>query len=149
MSAISNLSYSQAQWPGPCPLESHQSPSEFRTSSWPAWRSPSCCSAVILGPLHHYFPGLDHFPGLHVCLSDGSHPHFANVCYPIASSERAETNFLIHYVAERWASLVAQMVLKKKISLQCRRRFDPWIWKIPARREWQPTPVFLTWEFHG
>ena len=22
-------------------------------------------------------------------------------------------------------------------------RFDPWIGKIPRRREWQPTPVFL------
>ena len=62
------------------------------------------------------------FPGLHVCLSYGLRPHFANVCYLIASSEKAQTNFLIHYVAERWASLVAQMVnKKKKTSLQCRR----------------------------
>ena len=28
-------------------------------------------------------------------------------------------------------------------------RFDPWIWKIPWRREWQPTSVFLPGEFHG
>ena len=29
-----------------------------------------------------------------------------------------------------------------------RRRlgFDPWVGKIPCRREWQPTPVFLPWE---
>ena len=20
---------------------------------------------------------------------------------------------------------------------------DPWVWKIPCRRKWQPTPVFL------
>ena len=27
---------------------------------------------------------------------------------------------------------------------QCgRHRFDPWVGKIPWRREWQPTPVFL------
>ena len=25
----------------------------------------------------------------------------------------------------------------------------PWVWKIPWRREWQPTPVFLPGEFHG
>ena len=24
-----------------------------------------------------------------------------------------------------------------------------WVWKIPWRREWQPTPVFLPGEFHG
>ena len=45
-----------------------------------------------------------------------------------------------------WASLVAQMI----ICLQCRRlRFDPWVGKIPWRREWQPTPIFLTGEIHG
>ena len=27
--------------------------------------------------------------------------------------------------------------------------FDPWVEKIPWRREWQPTPVFLPGEFHG
>ena len=35
----------------------------------------------------------------------------------------------------------------KKICLQCRRhrrcKFDPWVGKIPWRRKWQPTPVFL------
>ena len=30
-----------------------------------------------------------------------------------------------------------------------RRRFGPWVWKIPWRREWQPTPVFLPGESHG
>ena len=27
--------------------------------------------------------------------------------------------------------------------------FDPWVRKIPWRRDWQPTPVFLPGEFHG
>ena len=27
--------------------------------------------------------------------------------------------------------------------------FDPWVWKIPWRRAWQPTPVFLPGESHG
>ena len=26
---------------------------------------------------------------------------------------------------------------------------DPWVKKIPWRREWLPTPVFLPGEFHG
>ena len=34
--------------------------------------------------------------------------------------------------------------------LQCKiPRFDPWIGKMPLRRKWQPTPVFLSWKFHG
>ena len=28
-------------------------------------------------------------------------------------------------------------------------RFDSWMGKIPWRRKWQPTPVFLPGEFHG
>ena len=34
-------------------------------------------------------------------------------------------------------------------SCQCRRLgFNPWVRKIPWRRKWQPTPVFLPGEFH-
>jgi len=29
-----------------------------------------------------------------------------------------------------------------------RCEFDPWVGKIPWRRAWQPTPVFLPGEFH-
>ena len=37
-----------------------------------------------------------------------------------------------------------------RIHLQCKRpRFDPWVRKIPWRREWLPTRVFLPGEFHG
>ena len=30
-----------------------------------------------------------------------------------------------------------------------RFRFSPWVWKIPCRRAWQPTPRFLPGESHG
>ena len=30
-----------------------------------------------------------------------------------------------------------------------RPRFDPWVGKIPWRREWLPTPVFLPGESHA
>ena len=37
-----------------------------------------------------------------------------------------------------------------KICLQSRRPgFDPMVLKIPWRRKWQPTPVFLLGKFHG
>ena len=32
---------------------------------------------------------------------------------------------------------------------QCRTRFNSWVEKIPWRREWQPTPIFLPGEFQG
>ena len=38
----------------------------------------------------------------------------------------------------------------ERICLQCRRPgFDSWVRKIPWRRTWQPTPVFLLGKFHG
>ena len=42
--------------------------------------------------------------------------------------------------------------LSKESACQCRGhrrpRFDPWVRKMPWRREWQPTPVFLPGEAH-
>ena len=33
---------------------------------------------------------------------------------------------------------------------QCRRcRFNPWVGRIPWRKKWQPTPVFLPGKSHG
>ena len=41
----------------------------------------------------------------------------------------------------------------KESACQCRRcsrrGFDPWVWKIPWRRKWQPTLVFLPRKSHG
>ena len=43
-------------------------------------------------------------------------------------------------------------IKKKKSSCQCRRckrrRFNPWVRKIPWNRKWKPTPVFLPGKFH-
>ena len=45
------------------------------------------------------------------------------------------------------ASLVAQTV--KKPPAMRRLRFDPWFGRIPWRRKWQFTPVFLPGKSHG
>ena len=45
------------------------------------------------------------------------------------------------------ASLVAQSV--KNLPENRRPGFDSWVGKIPWRRKWQPTPVFLPGESHG
>ena len=41
----------------------------------------------------------------------------------------------------------------KEPTCQCRtgkrRGFDPWVGKLPWRRKWQPTPVFLPGKSHG
>ena len=42
--------------------------------------------------------------------------------------------------------LVAQLV--KNLPTMQEMGFDPWIGKIPWRRKWQPTPVFLPEKSH-
>ena len=42
-----------------------------------------------------------------------------------------------------WASQVAPVVKNPRL------RFDPQIGKVPQRRKWQPTPIFLPGESHG
>ena len=50
------------------------------------------------------------------------------------------------YIVLRASSLVAGSAV---ICLQSwRPRFDPWVRKIPWRKAWQPTPVFLPGESH-
>ena len=51
-----------------------------------------------------------------------------------------------------WAFLLAQWVKNPPTMPETtagRHGFDPWEGKIPKRRAWQPTPVFLPVESHG
>ena len=57
--------------------------------------------------------------------------HLKNIGYPLQYS---------------WASLVAQLV--KNLPAMWRPGFDPWVGKIPWRRERLLTPVFWPGEFH-
>ena len=54
-----------------------------------------------------------------------------------------------HQSTDRGMDKEDMVHIYKGICLQCRRPwFNPWVWKIPWRRKWQPTPVFLPGEFH-
>ena len=47
-----------------------------------------------------------------------------------------------------WAGFPGGSVVES--ACQCRRPgFNPWVWKIPSRRKWQSTPVFLHRKSHG
>ena len=49
-----------------------------------------------------------------------------------------------------WAFIFLMLSFLMLSFMQCRRPgFDPWIGKVPWRREWLPSPVFLPGEFHG
>ena len=59
----------------------------------------------------------------------------------------SSTTTIIHFLLHKWASW---WFTRQRICLQCRRHgFDPWVRKIPWRRDWLHTLVFLPGEFHG
>ena len=39
-------------------------------------------------------------------------------------------------------------MVKNPLAVQ-ENQFDPWVRKIPWKRKWQPTPVFLPGQSHG
>ena len=58
-----------------------------------------------------------------------------------------QTQALKGLEASFYLSLLAQMV--KNLPAMQETLFDPWVRKIPWRREWLPTPVFLPGESQG
>ena len=61
----------------------------------------------------------------------------------ITSASKPKVQNIFHW------TILAQMV-KNLPSVQKTQVPRPrWVWKIPWRREWQPTLVFLPGEFHG
>ena len=48
-----------------------------------------------------------------------------------------------------WASPMAQWVKESACRRHRRCGFDPWVGKIPWRRKWQPTSVFVLEKSHG
>ena len=61
----------------------------------------------------------------------------------IPKSGTQQRNF--HFLA----SLVAQLVKNLPAMKDMRPQFDSWVSKIPWRRKWQPTAVFLPGESQG
>ena len=70
--------------------------------------------------------------------------------FPYRSLQNIEYSSLCYTVGPSWLSIyfwLAHRLSGKESACQCRRRgFDPWVGKIPWRRAWQPTSVFLPGE---
>ena len=63
---------------------------------------------------------------------------------------KKQKNLMSSFSHTIWVLGFPRWLTCKDSVCQCRRQgFDPWVWKIPWRRKWQPTPVFLPRESHG
>ena len=110
-------------------------------SEGPVKSSPNCPVDSIIHCLISFSPSLFHFP----C------PLFL---FPGIASQVTTYMCLCSFSAFEgdpgWAFGFPWWLRWYRISLQCGRPgFSPWIGKIPWRRKWQPTLVFLPGESHG
>ena len=64
-----------------------------------------------------------------------------NTCKPMAVSFQCMTKFTTNKKRKNPPAHAGD--------LSKRHGFDPWVGKVPWRRSWPPTPVFLPGESHG
>ena len=68
---------------------------------------------------------------------------------PWGHKESDMTEGLIHTHTHTHTDGLLWWLSGKESTCQCRRReFNPWVWKMPWKRKWQPTPVFLPGKSH-
>ena len=66
------------------------------------------------------------------------------------SRDRLSSWAIVHGVKKNQTSGLPWWLNGKESTCQSRRRgFDPWVGKIPWRRKWQPTLIFLPGKSHG
>ena len=57
---------------------------------------------------------------------------------------------ILHEARTSHELLLPWWLRRQRLCPQCRRpRINPWVRRIPWRRKWQPTPVFLPGKSHG
>ena len=80
------------------------------------------------------------------CIVKNPHRTLQLVFHSCSFTSRFIQMWIMEYVFIERASLLAR---GKESTCQCRRyRFNPWVRKIPGRRKWQLTPVFLPGKSH-
>ena len=121
----------------------------LETSSWEApvslgmWAAPPS-GRVLRGPLKHRRQDRWALASIKLLLCATSFQSPRDHCTCVLK----ECGLLL---LPYWSFQVALVVKEPACQCGIRKRcgFDPWVGKIPWRREWQPTPVFLPGESHG
>ena len=80
-----------------------------------------------------------------ILISASSRPGFHMMCSAYKLNKQGDN-------LQPWRTpfLISWRLRGKEVACQSRRhRFNPWVRKIPWRRKWLPTPVFLPGKSHG
>ena len=115
--------------------------------------TPEFCSAGRLGQVPAYANFLHFSPQRHYPPQYPLNPHESQhllpgdpLTWPLCDDKQDDRGGLVYSLSKCLGFAPGSA----RICLQCRRlRFNPWVRKIPWRRKWQPTPVFLPGQSHG
>ena len=110
------------------------------------WRTDSLVKTLMMGKFEGRRRGQQRMRWLD-CIINSMDMHLSKLRERVKERERKAWRAAVHGVtkSQRWLSdwtmTKGDTVVK---NLPARRGgFDPWVRKIPWRRKWQPTPVFL------
>ena len=99
------------------------------------------------GLLHIHVESLSVPRGWVSTLSASADPDWGGCCCPVCILRTPAPS--VHMAVKRLRGL-PRWLWGKESACQCKRHerhgFNPWVKKIPSRREWQPTPGFLPGE---
>ena len=134
--------------------------SEGRRQSQDNWQSPAACCGRTYPPVSRSAPVQAHRPAGQIKPQDTPHPtasSLRNHAWALWPDPRTRL-----CPPGRWhwpwdlalfsASQVARVIKNSAaniVDIQDRCGSDPWVRKIPWKRKWWPTPVFLPRESHG
>ena len=102
-------------------------------------------------PIHFAFlsPLCPHIHSLCLRLYSGSANRF--IC--TAFLDATDMHYYMDFKGAWWETGLPRWLSGKESAHQCRRprrrEFDPWVWKIPWKRNWQPTLVFSPGKSYG
>ena len=111
------------------------------------------CTFKHTSNLQPKIPSLDIYPReMKICVYKNVYKYIFRIS--IHNDPKLETILVfIHRRINEQTVIYSLWLSGYRMCLQCRRhrkcRFNSWVRKIPWRRAWQPTPVFLPGESHG
>ena len=124
-------------------------------------------AAYILKPEPKFYLFFDSVSGAHFTglWKVNPHPTFCRRCFELTlqkflswakhflSCSVPKMKCYIYFFIFYWSRIYIQASLglsgKESVCQYRRRVFDPWVRKIPWRRKWKPTLVFLPGKSHG
>ena len=123
----------------------------LRLPRWLSGKESACqCRRCRFNPWVRKLPWRRQWQPIPIFLPEKSHGQRSLVGYSPWGHKESDMTERLNRTELMYVCALPWWLSGKEFACQCRRLgFDPCARKIPWRREWQRTPVFLPGKFHG